>query len=74
MVNPFDELEKLGAARVSCPVTTILAAMKGVQQALASLRTTGAPGANPDLLAGFTEIKDRLGVSRFEALGDRFGG
>ena len=70
----FDELEKLGAARVSCPVTTILAAMKGVQQALASLRTTGAPGANPDLLAGFTEIKDRLGVSRFEALGDRFGG
>lgn len=70
----FDELEKLGAARVSCPVTTILAAMKGVQQALASLRTTGAPGANPDLLAGFTEIKDRLGTSRFEALGDRFGG
>lgn len=70
----FDELEKLGAARVSCPVTTILAAMKGVQQALASLRTTGAPGANPDLLAGFTEIKDRLGASRFEALGDRFGG
>ena len=70
----FDELEKLGAARVSCPVTTILAAMKGVQQALASLRTTGAPGANPDLLAGFTEIKDRLGASGFEALGDRFGG
>ena len=69
----FDELEKLGAARVSCPVTTILAAMKGVQQALASLRTTGAPGANPDLLAGFTEIKDRLGASGFEALGDRFG-
>lgn len=70
----FDELEKLGAARVSCPVTTILAAMKGVQQALASLRTTGAPGASPDLLAGFTEIKDRLGASGFEALGDRFGG
>lgn len=70
----FDELEKLGAARVSCPVTTILAAMKGVQQALASLRTTGAPGTNPDLLAGFTEIKDRLGASGFEALGDRFGG
>lgn len=70
----FDELEKLGAARVSCPVTTILAAMKGVQQALASLRTTGAPGANPDLLAGFTEIKDRLGASGFDALGDRFGG
>ena len=45
----FDELEKLGAARVSCPVTTILAAMKGVQQALASLRTTGAPGANPEI-------------------------
>ena len=69
----FNELEKLGAARVSCPVTTILAAMKGVQQALASLKTTGVPGADPDLLAGFGEIKDRLGASRFEALGDTFG-
>lgn len=70
----FAELEQLGAARVSCPVTTILAAMKGVQQALASLKASGAPGLNPDLLAGFDEIKTRLGAPEFDALGGKFGG
>lgn len=70
----FAELQELGAARVSCPVTTILAAMKGVQEALSALKATGAPGSNPDLLAGFGEIKDRLGTPRFDALGTKFGG
>lgn len=70
----FAELEALGAARVSCPVTTILSAMKGVQAALAALREDAAPGTRPDLLAGFDEIKDRLGAPRFDALGDRFRG
>lgn len=68
----FAELAELGAARVSCPVTTILAAMKGMQQALASLKTTGSPGAAPELLAGFDEIKERLGTPRFDALGSDF--
>lgn len=68
----FAELEKLGAARVSCPVTTILAAMKGVQQALASLKSTDTPGSEPDLLADFAEIKDRLGASKFDELDDKF--
>ncbi|WP_370400402.1 isocitrate lyase/PEP mutase family protein [Sulfitobacter sp. JB4-11] len=68
----FAELAELGAARVSCPVTTILAAMKGVQQALASLKTTGSPGAAPELLAGFDEIKERLSTPRFDALGSDF--
>jgi methylisocitrate lyase len=70
----FAELEQLGAARVSCPVTTILAAMKGVQQALAALKASGAPDSNPDLLAGFGEIKELLGANRFDALGEQFGG
>jgi methylisocitrate lyase len=68
----FAELQELGAARVSCPVTTILSAMKGVQQALASLKKTGAPNAEPDLLAGFGEIKKRLGADRFDDLGQTF--
>lgn len=70
----FTELEDLGAARVSCPVTTILAAMKGVQQALATLKDTGAPGSQPDALAGFGEIKDRLRAPSFETLGKKFAG
>ena len=70
----FAELEALGAARVSCPVTTILAAMKGVQEALAALKSGGAPGAQPDLLAGFDQIKTRLGAPEFDALGRRFSG
>ncbi|MCK0100684.1 isocitrate lyase/PEP mutase family protein [Pseudohalocynthiibacter sp. F2068] len=69
----FAELEQLGAARVSCPVTTILAAMKGVQQALASLKASGTPGSEPNLLAGFGEIKDRLGALEFDELGGKFG-
>lgn len=68
----FAELEQLGAARVSCPITTILAAMKGVQQALASLKETGAPGSDPNLLAGFGEIKECLGAPRFDQLGSTF--
>ena len=70
----FAELEQLGAARVSCPVTTILAAMKGVQEALAQLKATGAPGSRPELLAGFSDIKDRLGAPDFDALGSKFSG
>lgn len=69
----FAELQELGAARVSCPVTPILAAMKGVQTALTALRNSGAPGAQPELLAGFDEIKARLGTARFDALGNSFG-
>ena len=68
----FAELQALGAARVSCPVTTILAAMKGVQDALAALRDTGRPGSNPSGLAGFDEIKAQLDTARFDALGARF--
>lgn len=70
----FAELQALGAARVSCPVTTILAAMKGVQAALAALMESGAPGSNPALLAGFDEIKDQLDTAKFDALGARFNG
>jgi methylisocitrate lyase len=70
----FAELQDMGAARVSCPVTTILAAMKGMQEALAHLRDSGAPGTAPHLLAGFAEIKERLGAERFDALGEEFGG
>lgn len=69
----FAELEALGAARVSCPVTTILAAMGGVREALARLRADGAPGTCPDRLAPFADIKERLGAERFDALGNRFG-
>ncbi len=70
----FAELQELGAARVSCPVTTILSAMKGVQDALAALKASGAPDSNAELLAGFGEIKERLGANRFDALGAQFGG
>lgn len=70
----FAELQELGAARVSCPVTTILAAMKGVKQALASLKETGAPGSEPDLLAGFSEIRECVGAPKIEARGSEYGG
>jgi methylisocitrate lyase len=68
----FADLQALGAARVSCPVTTILAAMEGVRSALRALKEDGAPGSRPGLLAGFDEIKTRLGTDRFDELGNRF--
>jgi len=70
----FAELQALGAARVSGPVTTILAAMQGVKDALAALKQDGAPMSRPDRLAGFSEIKARLGADRFDALAARFAG
>ncbi|NNE88132.1 MAG: isocitrate lyase/PEP mutase family protein [Silicimonas sp.] len=70
----FAELQDLGAARVSCPITTILAAMKGVKQALKSLKETGAPGSEPDFLAGFSEIRECVGAPEIEARGREYGG
>jgi len=69
----FAELEALGAARVSCPVTTILAAMEGVKGALAALRRDARPASEPARLAGFDEIKTRLGADRFDERGRNFG-
>lgn len=70
----FAELEALGAARVSCPVTTILAAMEGVRTALSHLKSDGAPNTQPGALAKFADIKERLGAARFDELGKEFAG
>lgn len=69
----FAELQELGAARVSAPVTTILAAMQGVRGALAAMKRDARPASEPDRLAGFDEIKARLGAPHFDDLGQRFG-
>jgi len=68
----FAELEALVTARVSCPVTTILAAMQGIRAALVEMREAGAPGPDRELLADFPEIKRVLGLPGWEALGARF--
>lgn len=68
----FAELEALGAARVSCPVTTLLAATQGIRAALAEMRDAGAPAPDPDLLADFAEIKEVLGLPAWEARGAHF--
>ncbi|NNF23258.1 MAG: isocitrate lyase/PEP mutase family protein [Rhodobacteraceae bacterium] len=69
----FAELQDLGAARVSAPVTTILAAMQGVRGALAAMKRDARPASEPERLAGFDEIKARVGAPHFDDLGQRFG-
>ncbi len=68
----FAELESLGAARVSCPVTTILAAMQGVRSVLAQLRDNGGPGGYQDDIADFEEYQDFVGLKAVRELEDKY--
>lgn len=68
----FEELQTLGAARVSCPVTTILAAMQGVRSVLAQLRDNGGPGGYENEITGFEDYQDFIGLPAIRELENKY--
>jgi len=68
----FKELEELGAARVSCPLTTLLASVKAVKDALAQLKEQGTTKYYLDSLADFDEVMNIVKTSEVRELEKKY--
>jgi len=67
----YAELRELGVARVSVPVGSIFAAVKGVQSYLEAVKDEIAPGRY-DLVCKFDEFKELVGLPEMKELEKRF--
>jgi len=68
---PYKELRELGVARVSVPVGTIFAAVKGLQNYLDVIKKEIAPGRY-DLVCKFDEFKALVGLPEMKELEKEF--
>lgn len=68
----FSEMEAMGVARVSLPVTLILAAIAGMRDALADVKRTGGISQDSDRLASFEDLKRLAGFNQVFALEERY--
>jgi len=67
-----ERLQSLGVARVSLPLTALLAAVRGMEQALARLRSSGDPATYRADLAGFDEVHGLTGMDRVGEMERRY--
>ncbi|WP_119167885.1 isocitrate lyase/PEP mutase family protein [Algihabitans albus] len=67
-----ERLQALGVARVSLPLTAILAAVEGMKRALSKLRTSGDPASYDADLAGFDELHSLMGMDRVREMEQRY--
>jgi len=65
---PVDKLAELGVARVSIPVGTTFAAMKGVEKYLEAIKGGALAEGRYDLVSKFEEFKDVVGYDKFRDL------
>ncbi|MCU1500991.1 MAG: carboxyvinyl-carboxyphosphonate phosphorylmutase [Ilumatobacteraceae bacterium] len=70
---PHERLAELGFALVLMPITTLLAATRAMQQALAELRVAGTPLPVLDRLPAFDEFLDLIGLPEVRTMEMRFG-
>jgi 2,3-dimethylmalate lyase len=70
---PYERLAELGFSLVLTPITTLLAATRAMQTALAELRKAGTPLPVLDHLPAFDEFLDLIGLPEVRALEARFG-
>ena len=68
----IERLQALGVARVSLPLTALLASVEGMKRALFALKSTGDPGAYSSGLAGFDELHSLMGMDRVRDLEQRY--
>ncbi len=64
----FDEMQAMGIARVSLPGTLMLAAIQGMRDALAAVRTNGYAGGPGAPLAAFKDLQKLAGFEHVFAL------
>jgi methylisocitrate lyase len=69
---PIEELAAMGVARVSVPTGTTFAAMRGVQNYLEAIKGGRLAAGRKDLVAGFDEFKEVVGVPKFRELEREF--
>ena len=62
---PVKDLAAMGVARVSIPVGTTFAAMRGVEKYLEAIKGGQLAPGRTDLVATFAEFKDLVGVPKF---------
>lgn len=65
---PVDKLAELGVARVSIPVGTTFAAMKGVENYLEAIKGGALAEGRYDLVSKFEEFKDVVGYDKYRDL------
>jgi 2,3-dimethylmalate lyase len=70
---PYERLAELGFALVIMPITTLLAATRAMQGALAELRVAGTPLPVLDQLPSFDEFLNIIGLPEVRELEARFG-
>lgn len=68
----FEELQKLGVARVSLSAGLMLGAMRGVQNALAQWTQDNCIRFDPALHVSFADLHTVAGMTHASALSDRF--
>jgi 2-methylisocitrate lyase-like PEP mutase family enzyme len=69
----LDRLKELGFRIVIFPLSTLLAATRGIQDVLAKISTDGTPAAALDGLPGLTDFTRLVGIEEVEEIGRRFG-
>jgi methylisocitrate lyase len=67
----FAEMQAIGVARVSLPLTTVLGAIQGMRQALAAVRQHGGIAGSAGLVAPFADLKHLVGFDDVFALEKR---
>lgn len=70
---PFDRLAELGFALVLMPISTLLAATKAIQGALAEIRQAGTPLPALHRMPTFDEFLETIGLPEVRSLEARFG-
>lgn len=64
---PYDKMRELGVARISVPVGSIFAEVRGVSNYLEAIRDQIAPDRK-ELLSPFAEYRELVGYNKFRAL------
>lgn len=68
----FKELEKLGAARASCPLSTMFAAMMGIKSVLGDMIKEGRPLESDKRLETFENYKEFIGMPFIKELESKY--
>jgi methylisocitrate lyase len=68
----FDDLERMGVARVSLSVTTLLGAVRGVRRALDLLRESGRAVLDPDVHGTFDDLHRLGGLAHARDVSEKF--
>ena len=69
----YERMAELGYALVLMPISTLLAATRAMQTALAEIRRAGSPATILDDLPTFDEFLETIGLPEVRRLEERFG-